>query len=380
MMNLIRNLWNILNRRHKNLFWLVAVLAILMSLTEMIGLGVIGGFVTLVFNGNLTGLPSPLIKLLKTLSNMTGLKQLTLTGSLVLAIYVLRNAIYFVGTWVQTRYVQAVRHDLANRLLQYYMQQDYHYFLRHHSSTFINKIYVDIDRLATAGLQQLLLLLTDGLLIAGLTAFLLWNGGQKALYGIVGFVILSTLLYFPVRYYSKKYGERLSQSAQDSIAALRQIFDGIKVVKANNAESYFAEYFKQGSNELSRSRVGSAITSLIARPTIELAGISLVVFGLLWADSQGRELSLAGTAAMVVMAGYRLMPTLPRIISGISAIHSVEHIVTEQVSILHPSQSDSRSINKSFELKKQIEVKDLSFKYAPEENYVYQNFNLKLKP
>ncbi len=372
----VKELWSLLNARHRRYFWVVAISASLMSLTEMLGLSVIAGFINLVFNNSIDNSPVSLKYAVDSMSQTTGYRVIHMAGALVIAIYVLRNLIYLVGSWLQIRYTQAVRHDFSVRQLRYYLNREYVYFLKSNSTESINRIYTEIDRFSISGLQQLLVLLTDVMLIVGLTGLLIVTGGFKAFIGVLGFVVLTGFLYYPVKKWSRKYGMLLSQSARASMMSLRQLFDGIKTVKANNAEASFAKIYEAASSNMSRAKVGFVLSSIIARPTIELVGIFLLVFGLTWSEAEKNTQAMAGVAAMIVMAAYRLMPTIPRIIACFSSMESVIHILKEislnlnEVAMIAPANQDS------FKFDQSIAFKSVSFRYSKEESNVINSLDL----
>ena len=81
-------------------------------------------------------------------------------------------------------------------------------------------------------------------------------------------------------------------------------------------------------------------------------------------------------------SGFRLMPSSKRIVSSIQslryALPSINNILKEfpKTDVFYQKDNHKTKI-KVFE--KEIKMFDLSFKYLNQENYVFQNLNLKIK-
>ena len=324
------DIWRLLCEKHRLYFVLVLIVSLVMMVTEMMGIGVIGLFVGFVYTGDESTLPGFFHRANEMTSDLLGVELVVAMGLLVLVIYIVRNIVYFLGVWMQVKFAQAVRYNISSRLFDYYVGQPFEYFLDKKAAGLVYEITGESNRFSGQGVHQILVLCNDFLVLGGLTLFLLYLEPTITVAVLLAVSVVGFLVHLPIKRVSKSQGRRMSQANQNMIQALQNLFTGIKTVKSFGAEGVFQRDFSSGSYDLSQSMTRLTSISFITRPVIEVLAVITLVVVLVRAFQSSMDLSTkVGTATIFILAVFRLLPTIPRIMTSLGSIGSIGHIVVD---------------------------------------------------
>lgn len=196
----------------------------------------------------------------------------------------------------------------------------------------------------------------------------------------VGAMLLLFAIVIGVSY--KKF-QRLQKQTDDLNAITRENLNGIRVVRAYNAENYQQEKFDSANNNLTKTNTFIARVMSILMPFINIimSGVTLAIYILaayIFNDTavMGRPLVIANMmefcsyAMMVVMAFMMLVMIFIILPRAITAGKRINEVLNTQ-STIHDGEV---SINNNT-LRGEIEFKNVSFKYPDAEEYVLENIS-----
>ncbi len=166
----------------------------------------------------------------------------------------------------------------------------------------------------------------------------------------------------------------------------REHINGLRVIRAYNAEGYQEEKFERANTELTYNNlfVGRVMAFLFPSINLIMSGLTLAIYwigGFLIDGAIGMErmtvfsdmIVFSSYAMQVVMAFMMLimiMFILPRATVSASRINEVLE--------MKPTIEDGNFIPKDERLMGEIEFKDVCFRYADGEDYVLDNINFKV--
>ncbi len=130
MLQVVRQLYGILEPSERWRFIRVLVIVLMMALLEVVGVGAIFPFMNMIANPGFIQENKWLSAAYRAL-NFNDVHQFVLfAGFVLLGIFTLKSAFSIFATWLQLRFVWGNFHRLSKRLVRTYLYRPYSYFQR----------------------------------------------------------------------------------------------------------------------------------------------------------------------------------------------------------------------------------------------------------
>jgi ATP-binding cassette, subfamily B, bacterial PglK len=245
---------------------------------------------------------------------------LALAGAALLALLV-SNAWMAAAQWAQIRFAAGRNHTLAVRLLRYYLDQPYVFFLRRNSAdlgkNLLNEIGQVTNQVLMSGLQVLARAVVALAIVALLVAFDPW----VALFVTTVLGSAYGVLYLLVRRRLVRLGSERLAANSARFRDVNEAFGGIKDVKLLGREDRFLARFADPSQRLARCLAASGLIASMPRYGLEvlafggvlLIGITIMLRG----EGLQQMLPMLGLYAF---AGHRLMPSLQQVFQNFTMV------------------------------------------------------------
>ena len=317
----IRRLWGHLSIRRRKQFWLVSVLMIAGSLSEIVSIGAL-----LPFLGVLTDpeqvyqhtLMQPIIQTLE----ITNPDQLLLPVTvLFIASAFLAGAIRLVLLYAQTRFSFATGADISIDIYRRTLYQKYAIHVSRNSSEVINSVITKTNTVIQNTITPILTLISSIILIIGITSALFVIDIVVALSAFIGF----GFLYWVVIFYTRVQVERNSQIIADQstqmVKLLQEGLGGIRDVLINGTQKFYCKLYRNADLPLRHASGRNQFISISPRYVMESIGMSLIA-GLAYImmqldGSAGTTIPLLGSLAF---GAQKLLPALQQAYSSYSQI------------------------------------------------------------
>ncbi len=341
---------------------------------EVIGIGMIPAFVSIVASPERVLDFEPLQGVFAYLEISTSKDLLIWGGAALIVIFIVKGAYVIFYSYISARYTQNRRYLLSQRLMSSYMQAPYTFHLQRNTAELLRNITQEVSILISKVLTSILTLAKDGIMILSILAFLIIMEPVITLVVVVITGLGSGVFILFTRGKVKVYGEREQQHRSGMIKAVNQGLGGIKDARVLNREREFIEKFR--FEALNSAKLLTYITYIRQIPhavieTIAVFGMMIIAGVLVW---QGREISaIIPIMALFGMAILRLMPAVRRLTSDYT------YLIYNVVS-LNPIYEDLQELdsdNKLFkedrvkkdtlELEDSIHARDIDYSY-PESN------------
>lgn len=243
-------------------------------------------------------------------------------GVVVLAFIFLSNGFRAATTWFQNRYAWGRYHTLSKRLLSSYMDRPYSFFLDRNSSELSENILQEVNRVIISLLLPGLRVLAKGTVSIFIFTFLMVRNPIVAT--LVTFFVggIYSILYVVSRKYQKVFGEARHEANQGRFKSVREAMDGIKSIKIFGKEEVFLDRYSEQSWKYTINQARHHILRRIPKFALEIMSMgTIMVIALSLLAIRGELRSIITPLGVFAFAGYRLMPALHQVFSGLSALH-----------------------------------------------------------
>ena len=249
-------------------------------------------------------------------------RSLVIGGMLALiVVYVVKAVVLASIARQQQRFVFRVQVELSQRLFMVYLRQSYTFHLQRNSAQLIRNVTSEVGVFAFNGLQGGMVLVTESVLLLGLASLLLFVEPLGTL------LVASVLGTAAWTFHGLTRGRivRSGKARQDHegllLQHLQQGLGSAKDVKLLGREAAFLEQYRV--HTVRSARAGQQVATLRQLPRIWLellavTGLALLVVRM---AAQGRAPeAVLPTLGLFAAAGFRLMPSLSRLISATQSL------------------------------------------------------------
>ena len=379
--SLLISFWKYLDKRHKRRSWLIFILMIIVSFTEVISIGAILPFLGVLTSPELVyqnAFMQPIIQTLELNSANQLILPLTI-GFIVAALIAgvmritLLNAI--------NHFERVVGTDLNIDVYRNTLYQSYSDHIDRNSSYIVSLITKKTDVVIRGIFRAALTLVSSVLILIGIVSVLIMINAEVAFGVLSGF----GLIYWGITRYTRKRrainSQRIANEHTKMIKVLQEGMGGIRDVLINASQQFYCSLFRNSDVHLRRAIADNDFIAFSPRFAIEALGMTLVAI-LAYYMSQGVNgvEDIVPTLGVMAMGAQRLLPALQAIYSSVSNIDGSRHSLQEVLDLLSqtlPNYAEQPpAIPMSF--KKEIRLNNLSFRYGENIPMVLNRINLTL--
>ena len=375
-------LWHHLSKRRQKQFWLLLILMIVASLSEIISIGAV-----LPFLGVLTApehvYQYPLIQPIIQILGLTEPSQLILPLTIFFIIAVLLAAsIRLTLLYVMTRLSFAAGADLSISIYRRTLYQEYTVHISRNSSEVINSIITKTNTVINGILTPVLTFISSTILLIGIMGALFVINVSVALSASIGF----GLLYWMVVRYTKDQLKDNSQIIADQstqmIKSLQEGLGGVRDLLIDGTQQFYCQLYRNADLPLRRASGNNLFISGSPRYVMEAIGMTLIA-GLAYVMTQqeGGKVTAIPVLGALALGAQRLLPALQQAYGSYSTIKGSNSSFKDVLNLLGqplPEYADQPP-PKPISFEREFKLTELNFRYTEESPWVLKNINLSLK-
>lgn len=308
----------------------------------------------------------PLVGKLFAAAGLHSREQMVAAAVLALAgIYAIKTLFLGVLAWRQSSFAYATQASLSQRLFAGYLMQPWAFHLQRNSAQLIRNATVEINQFTTNSLQPVLLLLTETLVVIGISALLLMVEPIGALVVVSTLGLAAWLFQRTTREHILRWGKARQFHEGQRIQHLQQGLGGAKDVKLLGREADFLSLYREHS--VNASRVASHQNTLKQLPRLwmELLAVSGLAVLVLVMLARGRPMdALLPTLGVFAAAAFRLMPSASRLLAAVQSIRYTRPVVDtlhREILLIEDAAQPTQSQPTPFE--HSIALENVSFRY-----------------
>jgi ABC-type multidrug transport system fused ATPase/permease subunit len=378
-------------RKYKGSLLLNIVCNILMALCMVISIPIIIPFFQILF-GRVTPSPEPVAfsinniqkwleyvfgQLVQTYSEETALIIVCVT---FVVIFFLKNLFRYLSVVFMAQVRNGIVRDLRNSIYQKYMHLPLAFFTRGKKGDLMARISTDVNEIEYSILNVMESLFKEPIVIIGSITFMLFTSVSLTLFVFV-LIIFTAVIVGRISRNLKRQSKVVQQQASDLMIHVEESLNGMRIVQGFNAQEYQQSRFGKISDNYRRMLTKIMYRRDLSSPLSEVLGITIVSV-LLWygarlvfrAELQPETFFAFLYAFFNVIAPSKSFSSAYyHIQKGLAAVDRVNEVLhnTEEI-----KQADNAKPISSFE--REIEFKNVGFRYLKEGEWVLQNINLRI--
>lgn len=317
----LRALIGMLRPRERRLGVLLLMMAFLAAVAEAVGIGAVFPIMRLL-NDPAQTLAHPAAQYLFEASGAGSQEHFVLVALIALvAVFVVKNLYLALVYLLQARFVSRIEARLGAELLNAYLRGPYADRLARHSADRVRIITAEVGRATSGYLMPSLALATEGLVIGGLLALLLWLQPMAAL---VAIGVVGTAAGLLQRMTNRRL-EHLREVRVDANARMHkwaaESLGAIKETQSLGREDYFVGHFARDADRYARATASFTLIGLTPRLVVETLAVSALLLGLAAGLAAGGAVQeLVPALTLFGVAAVRIMPSATRIMSAFASL------------------------------------------------------------
>ena len=375
---LLLRLWHHITPRRRGQFGLLLVLMIAASFAEIISIGAVLPFLAvLTAPERIFQLPmvQPIIKA----SGITMASQLLLPLTVVFGLAALiSGGVRLFLLWASTRLSYATGADLSISVYRRTLYQPYSVHVARNSSEIISGISGKTGTV-TATFTSILNFISSTIILVAILVTLVAVDPVIALAAFAGFGLLYVLIIKITQSRLVVNSQRIAHESTQVIKSLQEGLGGIRDVLIDGTQAAYCEIYRNADLPLRHAQGNNSFIGMSPRYALEALGmllISALAYMLaLQPNGIARAIPVLGVLAL---GAQRLLPILQLAYSSWSGIQGGQASLQDAIELLDqplPDYADQPPA-KPLPFHKQIELKNLSFRYTEQTPLVLNNLNL----
>lgn len=298
-------------------------------------------------------------------------------GGVLLAFYLLRAVLNLLYFHMMARFSQGRYHTIATRLFKKYVSFYYVDFVNRNSSILTKTIVTEASLLVSV-ISNVLLMMSEVFVIIFLYSMMLWAHWKVTL---LFTLILLIKVGFLTKFLSKKIkavGSSRVKAQEKLFTLLNSTLGNFKFIKLQPQQNVINREFAAASHTYAQANITNATIGHFPRLFLELGGFGLIVLMVIYTvwRQQGDVSNIVPVMSLFVLALYRLLPSVNRIMTAYNGIlyqHRAIDIVSEDLNTV------SEALGEEFiDFTDHINIVDLGFSY-PNQKSVLKNINLTIR-
>jgi ATP-binding cassette, subfamily B, bacterial PglK len=367
----------LLTRKDKKSALLLTLFSVVMPLIEAAGISAIMPFIAVASDFSLIHSKEYFSIVYKFFSFESDAQFVIAFGFVLIFFYLFRGVLNLFYYHVLSRFSQTKYHQISYRLFENYMDLPYEEFISRNSSTMTKSLVTETLNLSSI-IFNMLFMLSEIFVVIFIYAAMLYVD-YKITFALTIILVLNALLM------TKTISSRIKQAGIIREATVKKFYEIInrsfgnfKLTKLYSNDKEILENFKGASYTNAKANITNQTLNQIPRLFLESAAFSIIisiVIYFIW-TYEGDISTLLGLVSMFVLALYRLMPSVSRIMSSYNSIlfaHRALDIIYSDM-----THSVENLGNQEILFNDGIDIKNLSFKYE-ENKPIFKDVNLTIK-
>tara|TARA_B100000989_G_scaffold292643_1_gene268874 strand:+ start:1421 stop:3145 length:1725 start_codon:yes stop_codon:yes gene_type:complete len=378
-MNFLKQTSQIINYfKIKNINTLI-VLMIFVSLLEVIGVGIIIPFVSVILDQDL------MVKYYSFFGVETLDYKLStiILSSLIIIFFLIKN--FFVIFAIKKQYGIAldILTKIRTELFRRFITQDYELFVNRSSSNILNIITNVALNFSTVFFVSLLVFLSETLIVLSILLVVLIYEFKTSLALIILFALVCFVYFKFISPRLKSSGVLRIEGEENIIKYTKLGLQNLKELKIYSKENFFMEYFVKNVEKASKASLFFNTSSNFPRIGIELfAIISMCLVVIIMTINNFTSEKIISTLAFYGVAIFRILPSINKIMFAYQSIRFSKKnvdLITDELFNMPSNQLENISQNKEINFKSEIRIENISFAYQKnKDKKILKNISFKI--
>jgi ABC-type multidrug transport system fused ATPase/permease subunit len=373
----------ILTKREKRQFFFVLFSFLIMGFIELLGVGSIGPFISIISNPEVIHTNIYLNKAYNYFNFSNDTSFIIAFGIIVIVVFAVSNICLSLISFIIFFYSGERRHSISMRLFERYLRQPYVFYLNINTAELSKIILTDVNYFVGNVLIHLLNLISCFIVSSSIVIlFLIVNPLASVIITLV-LGVLYFLIFTLVRKYLGKKG--IERSVQNTLKYkyVNESFGGIKDIKILGKEKVFLDSFSGPSQKFARNDAISEVVNEVPKYLIETIAIGgMLSIIMVMVHTGGRIENFLPILTIYAFGAYRMLPLLQKMFKSIASIKYnfpiVENLYNDLKKLPEGISLNDENIKK-MEINNNIKLENIVFSYPNNDKEVIRNQTLTIK-
>ncbi|HEU5242438.1 MAG TPA: ABC transporter ATP-binding protein [Ornithinibacter sp.] len=286
----------------------------------------------------------------------------------VFGAFVLKALFTLVFRWWMTGFLTSQEAETSTALLRRYLAAPYWVHLHRHSQAFARTMTQSVDQTYSLVVGGSITVMTESVAVVALAVVLLVTNPVPALIAIVYFAVAGIAFERIVRVPATRAGEVFQKASLDMHVTVLQTLQGIKEVKVRRTSAFFLDRYDRSRRHYARARRVYTFLGDLPRYALELVFVGGVAVLTAITLTQGNSAATLTTLALFLAAGFRMLPSLVRIVASLQQIRTgvpAVQLVLDDVrsTDLFDAPADDPRHTRRTPLRSRLDVDDVTYRY-----------------
>lgn len=377
----IQTLLSYISHRRKKQLWLLLVLMIVSSFSEMVSLGAILPFLGALSNPERI-LENPQWQSLFIFLKIESPMQLvTWLAFAFIASAITANGLRLLTINAQVRLSAAIGGDLSCRIYEKTLQQPYQFHIERNSSDLMQMITGDTLRLTSAVLTPLLTFVTNTFVVIALIGTLLLIDSRIAITAASSLGGVYIITYRLRRKLLDRNSKIVAKASERRIKAVQEGLGGIRDVLIADTQSFFQRSYREAELDLKRASSKNSVISQTPKYIVETVAMSAIVLLALSLGRDGDFSQAIPVLGSLTLGAKKLLPILQEMFAGIAKMQGARASLQRALVALQQPENPLASMPTSQEplrLEKELRLEHIWFRYSEGSDWVLRDLSLSI--
>ena len=377
----ILKLWYLTKREKKKSLYLLLIFALLSSFAEVLTLGTIIPFISILINPEEFFINQNINKFLIffDIKNVDYLRQLITVGFILTIIFA--GSIRLLLVYSINRVGYLIGADMTQLIYSTSLTQNYEFHLNSNSSKMINILVSKINASIQSTIIPFIQLISSLIITFFIVSTIVFIDPISSFY-----IMLSlTSLYLLVSALTNKIlvsnGKIISKEHQTVMRILKESSSGIREVILNQIQFIFINLYKNSDLSLRKSQAMNAFIAASPRFLIEMLAIVVLALAAYFStQTLTSDMNSLAYIGMIIFAAQRLLPIMQQIYLSWASIQGAKANVEDMLNFYDGMKKHDEKDRKKMPIhfKKSVNFKNVSFKYLTGKEVIKSvNFTIK---
>lgn len=383
MLTTAKQVLHLLSREPRGRWLLLLTLALLVTITEMVGATLVYALLSLVADPG-GSVDIPFVGDVRALAGDLGERTfLLLTVGVMAGFFVARGVLKVTAAYTKYRVAHNAAARVSTRLVEGFLNWPYATHLRRTSAELIRNGHQVVMETVRQIIAPMITIFAEAFIVVGLLTVLVMISPVATALAILVIGGAALLVLFVIQPKLKALGRTYHAESGRTLKAMQEAFGGIRDIKLLGRESHFARRYGRSRMRMARAKYLSSTAHQVTPVVTETALVGFILLYFAFVVIQGgRAQETLSVLGLFAYAGLRIQPSLQLIIKGLNnlkyATASVEdlHNDLSSVEALHPQAADVEPLD----FVRSWELQNVRFRYEGAAEDALSDVNLSIRP
>lgn len=294
--------------------------------------------------------------------------------------FVVNFVVRFFNNFLIRSAANRMTQKLRNDIYQHLLKLSVGYFNEAQGGVFISRVITDVQLISRA-VSSFIDIVKEPLTLIGLLGYAIYLNWTLTLFALILIPICALLLSNAGRH-SKRYTHRIFDSMGEMSSLLSESISGMRVIQAFGLEGFLKGQFMKANRDFTRTCIKAIRMEELSRPAVELVFGFLITFLVFYAGREalkgrmtpGEVIAFFSSFAMMLNPLKKLSDLNISLNQSMAAIETVFRILE-----LKPEIQNRPGALKIAPFQKEIEFRNVTFRYSPQLPPLLENFSLTIR-